>query len=224
MAILTVVERWDNLKTDRNASSSLLRAGRLLHKTKNEGALVEIKRVLVGVFNRWQQSSTEHASAPNQLELLATAMEDSSNIEDYVFPLAILSAPHFSDPGFKTRLLRCLVKLINTVGGATGQRATLWFCVFRATDNVTVDRNSITRRFYRAMKEIWDLVMPENPNPNREETIIAELKKLLQEDRIKNKLWKIKDDRSWALLALEKALNPQQKASLLNTLSWIPQA
>ncbi|KAF8259575.1 hypothetical protein EI94DRAFT_1011450 [Lactarius quietus] len=207
MAILTVVERWDNSQTDSTtASSSLLRAGRLLHQTKNGDALDEIKRALVGVFNRWQKSATEHASAPNQLHVLATAMEDSSNVEDYVFPLTALSAPHFSDAGFKTPLLLCLAKLINTVGGATGKRATLWFCVFRATDNVPFDRKLITRTFFGAMKEIWDLVMPETPNPNR----MTELKNLLQEDRIKNALRGIEDDRSWALLALEKASNPQQ--------------
>jgi hypothetical protein len=60
-------------------------------------------------------------------------------------------------------------------------------------------------------KEMWELVMPKSLNSDvvlgKPETM-TNLKKLLQEDRVKKALRE--DHHSWALLALEKALNTQE--------------
>jgi hypothetical protein len=60
-------------------------------------------------------------------------------------------------------------------------------------------------------KEMWEFVMPETFNSDivlGERETMTKLKNLLQEDRVKNALGE--DYHSWALLALEKALNPQE--------------
>ena len=96
-------------------------------------ALVEIKNTIIGMFNQWHKSFTEHRSAPVQLRfLLATAME--FDIQDYVLHFAVLYSPHFSNAAFTKKLQNCLVDTIRTAGGEMKTLAMLCFCILCAID------------------------------------------------------------------------------------------
>ena len=98
-----------------------------------EKALVEIRNTIIGMFNQWHQSFTEHRSAPVQLRfLLATAVE--LNVQDYVIQIAVHSSPHFSDEVFTKTLLKCLVDMIMAGDGEMETLAMLCFCVLCAID------------------------------------------------------------------------------------------
>jgi len=193
-------------------ASSLQRAVRLLHKTDSGNALVEIRNTIIGIFDQWQQSFTEHRSAPVQLRfLLAAAVE--FNIRDYVLHIAVFSSPHFSDAEYTKTLLNCLVNTIKIAGEEMKILAMLCFCVLCAIDeNATLDEelfSALKLKFVEEgalMEEMWELLMPKTSDisygfgGNPEKT--AGLKELL--DRFSEDLKQI--DRSWAHDALDKAL------------------
>ena len=141
--------------TDSEPNSSLRRAVRLLHKTKSgkfgfgissqspvltsqlENALVEIRNTIIGIFNQWDQSFTEHCFAPVQLRfLLATAVK--LNVQDYVLQIAVHSSPHFSDAEFTEGLLNCLTDMIKTGDEELKTVAMLCFCVLCAIDGESI--------------------------------------------------------------------------------------
>ena len=99
--------------------------------------MVEIKNTIIGMFNQWHKSFTEHRCAPVQLRfLLATAME--FDVQDYVLHFAVLSSPHFSNAAFTERLLKYLVKTINTASREMKTLAMLCFCVLCAIDGESI--------------------------------------------------------------------------------------
>ena len=105
-----------------------------------ENALVEIKNTIIGMFNQWRQSSTEHRCAPVQLRfLLETAVEFNVRVQDYVLQIAVFSSPHFSDAAFTERLLKCLGYTIRTAGGDMKTLAMLCFCILCAIDGEQAD-------------------------------------------------------------------------------------
>ena len=70
------------------------------------------------------------------------------------------------------------------------------------------------------MREMWDSVTPETFDSHKKRET-APLKDLLQIYRIRNALKE--DDHSWALLTLDKALDPQMTLQFENGLLQIVQ-
>lgn len=155
VAIFSRVEKWNELRKDLTPSSSLQRAGRLLHMTKSgkfcyqltkscteqqvEDALVEIERAIVKMFDQWKRPPS---SAPVQLcFLLATAAECRAQEQEGILCLAVFSSPHFSDSEFTKILLNRLANIINfeDIDSEMEDLAMLCFCILCA-----IDRKPIT--------------------------------------------------------------------------------
>jgi hypothetical protein len=86
------------------------------------------------MFNRWQQSFTEHPSAPVRLRLLLATAVEHRKVRNGVLRLAVLSSLQFSDSRFTKTLLDRLILIINTPDYEMGELAMLNFCVLWATD------------------------------------------------------------------------------------------
>jgi len=226
MAILSSVERWDTSKADPTASISLHRAGQLLHYTTNENAHEEIKYALFRIFGQWQQSFTIHPSAPVQVRfLLITAMERGCKFH-YISCLAVLSSPHFSDALFKDTLREYLIPAITDGRDSEKQLAMLSFCVLCAIDKEATLKDSfdlLRNEFIEVgtpMIEMWELVMPqtsaEASHPDGfggNRGTMTNLKNYLR-DLAPEVLGAY--NRSWAIHAIDKALEPQETTLYLS--------
>jgi hypothetical protein len=77
--------------------------------------------------------------------------------------------------------------------------------------DVTLDKDSFdwpNGKFVGPMRELWKLAVPEPSNLHREPERMTRMKNLLLEDRVKIEFRE--HHHSWALLALDKAQNPQE--------------
>ncbi|KAF8258064.1 hypothetical protein EI94DRAFT_1835233 [Lactarius quietus] len=221
-AIFSRVEEWNELRKDLLLSSSLQRAGRLLHKTKSDVAFVEIERAIVKMFGQWRRPPS---SAPVQLRfLLATAAECRAR-EGILF-LAVFSSPHFSDSEFTKILLNRLAN----ISALEISEWLIWRCfvsvsfaplIWKRLMTVSVEEVSLSRELFSSlqerfqgrgapMDELRELVMhgaldmlrgfggqPETMTKLRERLSQPQYTKAVNQDHL-----------SWAVRALDQVLNP----------------